>query len=263
MEFLNQCTAVITGASSGLGAEFARQLAPYAAELILVARREDRLRELACELERPGLKIITKKVDLANADEVAAFEEWILNSGLRVNFLINNAGLGDYGRFADGPWERIQRMLDVNITALTRLTHAMLPMLKAEKRSAILNVASVAGMTPLPKMAVYAATKSYVISFSEALRAELRGSGVRVTVLCPGPVSTEFGSVALRPMNGEPVVAPEIFKVPAEKVVAKALSAVERDCARVIPGWFVAFVMLLTAAMPMFIIRLAMRGQAK
>ena len=262
MEFLNQCTAVITGASSGLGVEFARQLAPHAAELVLVARREDRLRQLACELERPGLKIITKKVDLANAEEVTAFEEWIRQSGLRVNFLINNAGLGDYGRFAEGSWEKIRQMLDVNITALTRLTHAMLPMLKEEKQAAILNVASVAGMTPLPKMAVYAATKSYVISFSEALRAELRGTGVRVTVLCPGPVSTEFGSVAVRP-NGEPVVAPEVFRMPADKVVARALRGVERDCARVIPGWFLAFVMLLTAAMPMFILRLAMRGQAK
>ncbi len=262
MEFLNQCTAVITGASSGLGAEFARQLAPHAAELVLVARREDRLKQLACELERPGLKIITKKVDLANAEEVAAFEEWIRNSGLRVNFLINNAGLGDYGRFDEGSWEKIRQMLEVNITALTRLTHAMLPILKEEKQAAILNVASVAGMTPLPKMAVYAATKSYVISFSEALRAELRDTGVRVTVLCPGPVSTEFGSVAVRP-NGEPVVAPEVFRMPADKVVARALGAVERDCARVIPGWFLAFVMLLTAAMPMFILRLAMRGQAK
>jgi len=155
----------------------------------------------------------------------------------------------------------VRQMLDVNIGALTQLTFGLLPMLRRRPKSAIVNVASVAGFLPMPKMAVYAATKAYVCSFSEALRAELRGSGGRVVSLCPGPVPTEFGAVAERKVNADPLPAPEIMKVSARKVVRSALRAVERDRARAIPGWFVAMVMLLTAAMPMWVLRLAMRKQ--
>ena len=263
MNLLDQCTALITGASSGLGAEFARQLAPRASMLVLVARRMDRLEALRRELDRPGLTIHCQCVDLASPAELDELLAWLSGTGIPVNVLINNAGLGDHGSFGNSDWERVRRMLDVNIGALTKLTHALLPTLRRQPQAAILNVSSVVGFLPMPKLAVYAATKAYVTSFSEALRAELRGSGVRVTTLCPGPVSTEFGKSAARLKDPEPMPAPKIFKVPQQKVVAAALHAVEHDRARVIPGWIVAFVMLLSAMMPMFIMRLAMRSQAK
>lgn len=263
MKFLSQCTALVTGASSGLGAEFARQLSPVASTLILVARRADRLDELKKELNRPGLTIHCRKVDLGSETEVDELISWLDLTGLKVSFLVNNAGLGDHGRFETGDWKRAREIINVNIAALTRLTHALLPGLRAQTRAAILNVSSIASMLPIPKLSVYAATKAYVTSFTEALRAELRGSGVRVTVLCPGPVPTEFGTVAERPVCPEPMPAPEIFQVSAAKVVADGLNAVERDAPRVIPGAFVAFVILLSAAMPMFIMRMVMRQQAK
>jgi len=261
MSFFNQCTALITGASSGLGTEFARQLAPRASALVLVARRQDRLEALAGELARPGLTIVTHRADLADPGEAAALLRRLEEEALPVNLLINNAGLGDHGFFERSDWERVRQMLGVNIGALTRLTHALLPTLLNQPEAAILNVSSVAGMVPIPKMAVYAATKAYVSSFSESLRAELRDTSVRVTVLCPGPVSTEFGEVAQRLTDPDPLPAPELLKVPAVRVVEEALRAVEADRPRVIPGWLVAAVMLLSAALPLWILRLAMRKQ--
>ncbi len=263
MNFLDQCAALITGASSGLGAEFARQLAPRASTLVLVARRADRLDALKRELDRPGLTIHVRQADLSVSADVDALLAWLAATGVPVSFLVNNAGLGDHGRFEASDWERVRQMLDVNIGALTKLTHGLLPLLRRQPRAAILNVSSIASLMPIPKMAVYAATKAYVTSFSEALRAELRASGVRVTALCPGPVSTEFGQVAERRHAPDPIPAPEIMKVPAEKVVSDAIKAVEQDRPRVIPGWFVAFLMILTASVPMAILRLAMKKQAK
>ncbi len=262
MEFFDQCTALITGASSGLGEEFARQLAPQASVLILVARRHDRLEALRDELQRPGLIIHTRQVDLSLPEEVNALIDWLHRERFPINLLINNAGLGDYGLFARSDWERIRRMLEVNIAALTRLTYALIPTLRVHPEAAILNVASIAGMIPMPKMAVYAATKAYVISLSEALRAELRRTNVRVTVLCPGPSPTPFSSVAERE-GEERMPSPEAFRVCPTKVVADGLAAVARDRARVIPGWFVALVMLITAAVPLCILRVAMREQAR
>ena len=227
-----------------------------------MARRSDRLEALKQELDRPGLTIHCRKVDLSNRADVEDFLAWLMASGIEVNFLVNNAGLGDHGRFDGADWERIRQILDVNIMSLTKLTHALVPMLRRQPRAAILNVSSIASLIPIPKLAVYAASKAYVTSFSEALRAELYSSGIRVTALCPGPVPTEFGQVAQRSSNPEPMPSPDIFKVSAEKVVADGLEAVERNCPRVIPGWLVATAMLLTALTPIFLLRLAMRQRA-
>jgi uncharacterized protein len=144
----------------------------------------------------------------------------------------------------------------VNIKALTRLTHAILPDLIRVGRGAILNVSSIASLLPLPKMAVYAATKAYVTSFSEALRAELRDTGISVTALCPGPVETEFSLTAQRPDGRDSMPAPDVFKVSAAEVVASGLAAVERDRARSIPGWLVCIVMTITTFVPIFLLRL-------
>jgi short-subunit dehydrogenase len=256
MNFFHGCTALITGASSGLGAEFARQLAPHARSLILVARRLERLEALKEELDRPGLTIHCHAADVADEVQIEALLASLAASGERVSLLINNAGVGDHGFFEESDWSRVEAMLDVNIKALTRLTHAILPDLVRAGRGAILNVSSIASLLPLPKMAIYAATKAYVTSLSEALRGELRGTGVSVTALCPGPVNTEFSSIAERSESREAMPAPDIFKVPAEEVVAAGLSAVERDRARVIPGWLVCVVMTIASLVPIFLLRI-------
>jgi len=262
MKFFQGCTALITGASSGLGLEFARQLAPHARALVLTARRHDRLDALKSELARanPNLSIYCYALDLTDLDAIDRFTRWLADEGIRINFLINNAGLGDHGLFQHSEWSKVKPMLDVNITALTRLTHSLLPVLRTFEDSAILNVSSSASFIPVPQLAVYAATKAYVTSFSEALRAELRGAGVSVTALCPGPVDTEFSDVANAGHSGPGFSAPEFLKVPAERVVREALMGVVRDRARVIPGWAVFLGMGLVFLIPFVFIRFGLNA---
>ena len=255
MKMLNGCTALITGASSGIGAEMARQLAPHAKALVLVARRGDRLEALKGELMRSGLDIRCHAVDVADAGQVDEFLAALAGGGLRVDFLINNAGLGDHGLFEASDWKRVEMMLDVNIKALTRLTHALLPGIIRSGRGAILNVSSITAFLPMPEMAVYAASKAYVSSFTEAIRAELRGTGVGVTALCPGPVQTEFGNLAKRPGESDAAPAPDILKLPVGRIVREGLLAVNRDRARVVPGWLLAGLMFITALVPIFVLR--------
>lgn len=252
---LSDCRALITGASAGLGREFARHLAPSARLLILVARRQDRLEELRKELDRPGLEIRCCAVDIADDAALGAFLEEMRTLPQPIDLLVNNAGLGDHGYFDESEWKRVAPMLDVNIHALTRITHALLPRMISARKGAILNVSSIASLLPLPKMAVYAATKSYVTSFTEGIRAELKGTGVTVTAVCPGPVDTEFRSVAKRG-EVDDVPAPDVFKIPAARVAREALAAVERNQARLIPGWLVFLVMTITSLVPIFILRL-------
>lgn len=256
MKYFAGCTALITGASSGLGEEFARQLAPLAQTLIIAARRTERLEALKAELTRahPQLKIYPYGLDLADSEAIDLFLKWLWAEGLRVDFLINNAGVGDHGEFARGDWDKVQQMLNVNIGALTKLTHRLLPMLRSFDRAAILNVSSVASFAPVPSMAIYAATKAYVTSFSEALRVELRGTGVSVTALCPGPVDTEFGQAARR--DDAELSAPDFLKVSPAHAVRSALHGVARDQARVVPGLVMALAVLLLGAIPMFLLRL-------
>jgi len=263
MHFFHGCTALITGASSGFGAEFARQLAPHARSLILVARRLDRLEGLKQELDRPGLTIHCHAADLADEVQIEAFLAALAASGERVTLLINNAGLGDHGFFEDSDWSRVKQMLAVNVAALTRLTHALLPELVRTGRGAILNVSSIASLVPVPKLAVYSATKAYVTSFTEALRAELRETGVSVTAVCPGPVDTEFFGQAERGQPEDSAPAPEILKIPMEEVVRSALRAVARDRARVIPGWLVCLTMTAAALVPMCLLRLFLTQRRK
>ncbi len=263
MNFFRGCTALITGASSGLGLEFARQLAPLARTLVIVARRLDRLDALKADLMRnhPQLSIYTYGIDLADDEAIDGFLKWLWTEGLRVNFLINNAGLGDHGEFQSADWSKVKQMLDVNIAALTKLTHRLLPMLRSFETAAILNVSSSAGFVPVPHLAVYAATKAYVTSFSEALRAELRNTGVSVTTLCPGPVDTEFGEVANRGEVRE-MQSPEFLKISADQVVHSALRAVANDRARVVPGLAVALMMIVVCAVPMLLLRLGLNVAA-
>jgi hypothetical protein len=261
MKTFDGCVALVTGASAGLGQEFARQLAPRAKTLILTGRRLERLEELKSDLARPGLVIRCHAADLADAAQLEEFIGALSSSGDRIDLLINNAGVGDHGLFEDSEWKRVEAMLDTNIRALTRLTHFLLPLLVPSGRGTILNVSSISALMPVPRTAVYAATKAYVSSLTEALRAELRGTGVTVSAVCPGPVNTEFFERAERGGGHSGVPMPEFFKVSAEQVVEEALEAAGKRRARVIPGWQVWAAMLLISLLPIALLRLFLPGR--
>ncbi len=262
MKFYEGCTALITGASSGLGAEFARQLAPVARGLVLVARREDRLEALREELLeiQPQLQVEIYGADLAVEEQRTRLAGWLEERGIGIDFLINNAGLGDHGHFDSSDWGRVRSMIDVNIGALTHLTHLLLPSMLRSGRAAILNVSSVASFFPLPNMAVYSATKAYVTSLTEALAIELRPKGITVTALCPGPVPTEFFDVARRGEDatahyetmGPVVVTPAV-------AVRTGLEAVAKDRARVVPGLLLAVSVGVALVVPFFVTREILR----
>ena len=265
MKFYEGCTALITGASSGLGAEFARQLAPHAHALVLVARRLERLDALKGELEsrHSTLKVHVYGADVASEDQRVALVNWLSSQNVKVHFLINNAGLGDRGPFESSDWNKIRSILDVNISALTHFIHLLLPSMTLGGRAAILNVSSVAGFLPLPNTAVYAASKAYVTSLSEALALELRPRGITVTALCPGPIATEFHAVAHRPGDverGSHVDAMPAFVVTPQEAVRTALIAVSRDRARVVPGPLLSVSVALAMLVPFFIVREILRA---
>jgi len=253
---LDNCNALITGASAGIGREFARQLAGRARSMILAARRDERLIELAQQMQRehPKLVVHIRKVDLGDLGELQAFLEWLDRENLEVDLLINNAGLGDSGPFAQSDPDRDKEMTIVNVATLTLITRHLVPQMIAKHGGAILNVSSSAGFLPIPLSAVYAATKAYVTSFSEALRAELYGTGVSVCALCPGPVVTEFQQVAKRE-GVQPNIGPQFLVVTVEKVVRDALAALEADRPLVIPGFAMRLLMLLARLMPMPVLR--------
>jgi len=261
---LDDSNALITGASSGLGREFARQLAGQARSLVLVARREQRLSELRGELTQhhPDLVVHIRETDLADLAQLKELVAWLERKKINVDFLINNAGLGDSGPFATSDLKRNEQMMLVNMVAVTSLTRYLLPQMIARKRGGILNVSSSASFLPIPSFAVYAATKAYVTSFSEALRAELRGTGVSVCALCPGPVHTEFQEVAKR-LGGQSESGPEFVHVSVEQVVHDALAALEADRPLVIPGFTMKLGMFLVRTTPMSILRWASRFSAK
>lgn len=187
-------TALITGATSGLGYEFVQLLAKEQYNLIVVARNEEKL--LSIKSEFPLLNVTTIPMDLSKPGSVRKMVEEVQEKGLQVDVLINNAGFGLLGKFDELHVEKQLEMIQLNISALTELTHAFLPQMKKQKFGQIMNVASTAAFQPGPMMAVYYATKAYVLSFSEALVEELAGTGVTVTTLCPGATKTNFGSVA-------------------------------------------------------------------
>jgi hypothetical protein len=257
---LDDCSALITGASSGIGREFARQLAKCARRIVLVARRSERLANLRDELlnQNPNLDVHVRVVDLTDNAQIESLIDSLARDKIDVDLLINNAGLGDSGPFATSDPIRNEQMALVNVMALTSLTRRLLPHMVAKRRGGILNVSSSAGFLPIPGDAVYAATKAYVTSFSEALRAELRGTGVSVCAVCPGPVRTEFQEVAKRP-GGQPEMGSKIFFVSVRQVARAGLAALEADRPVVIPGFAMKFAMFLSRLMPMPVVRLALR----
>jgi len=189
-------TALITGASSGIGYDLAQLMAPDF-DLVVTARNQKKLEQLAQELEsRHHGRVHVIPNDLVRPQAPAEIFAEIFRRGLQVDALVNNAGFGTYGKFDSAKPQDQLDMIQVNVTALTHLTRLALPAMLQRKRGRILNVASTAGFQPGPLMAVYYATKAYVISFSEAIASELKGTGVTVTCLCPGPTATEFAARA-------------------------------------------------------------------
>jgi len=218
---------LVTGASAGLGAEFARQCRRRGDELVLVARRRDRLEALATELGSTHVVA----ADLARPGAAERLLAEIAGLELEVDTLINNAGFGLSGRFAAAPADRLLEMVDLNVRALTELCRRLLPAMVERRSGGILNVASTAAFQAGPNMAVYYASKAYVLSFTEALHQELKGSGVKVTALCPGPTATEFFEVA--EASGS-----TLAKMAADPagVVRAGLKGLDRNKAIVIPG---------------------------
>jgi uncharacterized protein len=186
-------TALITGASFGIGLELARIFAREGYNLVLVARSADKLRQLASELEKAhGTRSLILAVDLTDPGAPAYVLDQTTRADIQIDVLVNNAGFGQYGPFAENDLEECLRQIQLNVTTLTHLTRLYLPMMIERKSGRILNVASTAAFQAGPLMAVYYATKAYVLHFSEAIANELNGKGVTVTCLCPGPTVTEF-----------------------------------------------------------------------
>lgn len=187
-------TALVTGASSGIGEALARRLARAGVDLVIVARRTERLEALASELS--GVQVEVLGADLTDAGGLERVAGRVADERRRIDLLVNNAGFGSGGPFVDIDPDRLDAEIALNVAALTRLSHAALSVMVPRRRGWLLNVSSVASFQPAPELAVYAATKAYVTSFTESLHAELRGSGVRVSALCPGLTRTEFQQVS-------------------------------------------------------------------
>lgn len=245
-----RATALITGASSGLGAAFAQTLARRGYDLVLVARREARLRELADELGKGrDIRIEVLTADLSTEAGLSRVTDRIHAGG--VTLAVNNAGFGASGQFAEIPVERQLSMIDVNVGALTAISHAALASMRDKGRGAIINVACNVAFQPGPYMATYAATKAYVLSFSESLHEEARQHGVTVTCLSPGPMHTEFLDVAGFDMEEWPGF---VFE-PVERVVSEALDGVRARRALVVPGVAPKAAMVGNRLVPRFVPR--------
>jgi short-subunit dehydrogenase len=221
-------TALITGASAGIGGEFARQLAGRGYDLILVARRKDRLEQLAEQLS-----VTTHVIECDLASEAAKLPGKVEKLGVDVDLLVNNAGFGLRGRFADLSPERQAEMVRVNCEAVVILISAFLPGMLERHRGGVITVASTAGAQPLPYEATYGATKAFATNLTEALHAELRGTGVKALSVNPGPVPTEWQQVAgYQEVGGEMMPG----AIEAEQVVREALQAYDRGSRAIIPG---------------------------
>lgn len=235
-------TALITGASSGIGREFAKQLAARGSDLILVARREDRLRELA-----ESLDTTTHVVPCDLVNEAHKLQGEVAKLGVDVDLLINNAGLGLRGRFLDAPEGRDVEMVRVNCEAVVVLTRAFLPGMIERGRGGIITVASSAGLQPLPYETTYSATKAFATNFTEALHMELRGTGVKALAVNPGPVPTEWQQVArYEEVGGEMMPG----AIEADQVVREALQAYDRGKRALIPGRLFRNLMRVTGPAP-------------
>lgn len=247
--------AVITGASSGIGREIARAIAPHVKAIALVARRRDRLEALAAELEggRPGLRARAFECDLVDLAAASAMLAEVKAAFGDVDVLVNNAGFGDFGVFDRADWEKTKRMIDLNVTSLVYLTHQVLPNMIERDRGAILNVSSGFGLTFSPGLAGYVGTKHFVSGFTESLRLDLAGTNVVATQVCPGPVATEFSEGIGNFTGREP---PGFVTVTPDVVARAAVRGLLARRALVIPGLWMKLLVPLGMYTPRFVLRL-------
>jgi uncharacterized protein len=228
-------TALVTGASAGIGTAIARELASRGHGVVLTARREDRLQSLATELtSEHGVVAETIACDLADVEARDRLAEELQERGRAVEILVNNAGFGLQADFATSPRGRMVGMVRLNVEAVVDLTARFIGPMVDRGRGAVINVASLGAFQPLPGSAVYGAGKAFVLSFSEAIRTELRGTGVSVTAVCPGPVRTEFTEVA--GIGGVEDRTPGAVWTSAEDVARHAIDGAEHDRRVVVPG---------------------------
>jgi short-subunit dehydrogenase len=245
---------LLWGAWSGLGLAFARLVAPRAKALILVARRVERLDELKRELVagRKDLRVETIPCDLASREDVAKVIAEVAARGLEVDVLVNNAGVGMMGLYERADAAKTAFMIDLNVTSLSLLTLAFLPGMVARGRGGILNISSGFGLATMPLFAAYCGTKHFVTGFTEGLRADLAGTGVVATQVCPGPVATEFEQAM---GNTTSAKVPAFIEITAEHCARASLHAFERDRGMVVPGLVMKLVMLINAFSPRFMRR--------
>lgn len=230
-------TALITGASMGIGETFARELASKQTNLVLVARSQDKLDDLATELSNKyDIKTTVIAQDLTTTAAVQAVFDTVQAQDLTIDLLINNAGFGDYGAFSDRPLSKMMEMVRLNISAVVELTGLFLPLMQARKDGAIINVSSIAAFQPIPYMSVYAASKAFILSFSEALWAENKDLGVRVLVVCPGPTESEFYARADFPDSAAALNTTTVAS--AQKVVQESLNALNKNHSTAVVGGF-------------------------
>jgi uncharacterized protein len=227
--------ALVTGASSGIGEAIALRLAQEGFDLVLVARSDERLQRVASSIQRIyGRRSWVLLEDLTRRDCGTALLQQVQALGITVEGLINNAGIGAYGPFQELPLEEERSAIAVNIGALVELTHAFLPELLARRSGAVINIASTAAFQPAPFMAVYAATKAFVLSFTEALWAETLGRGVKIIAVCPPAVQTPF--IAKLGPNGPPKISAFAHGLPAEQVASAVVEAMRGDVPTYIVG---------------------------
>lgn len=245
-------TVLITGASSGIGLELARCFAADGCRLILVARNTQAMETLAAELrQKHQIEVIVMTADLSLRETPKRIFSDLTTQKILVDILVNNAGFGAIGVFEHWPAERLNEMVQVNVTALTELTRLFVPGMIKKGSGGVLNVGSVAGFIPGGGMAVYYATKAYVLSFSEALAAELRGTGVRASILCPGPVPTNFGAVA----GSKNVDLIRVSGRPADQVARDGHKAFRKGKVVCVSGFQNQFLVFLIRWVPRALIR--------
>ncbi len=243
-------TALVTGASAGIGLEIVRHFAPHLETVIAVARRVERMQSLAEELRNihPNLRILVEECDLSDTQAVSALQRRLKAMDAQIDILVNNAGLGENTLFENSDWGRTKQMLEVNVTSVVQLTHAFVPGMVNRGHGAVLNIGSGAGHAAMPNAAVYTASKHFVRAFSESIRAQLKGTGVTVCEAAPGPVETEFDRIA--GIDGGVIPGQRLFRITASECARDILRQFERGAAVIYPGRNYRWLMRLQPVIP-------------
>lgn len=243
-------TALVTGASAGIGLELARALAPKLDSLVLVARRIERLERVAEALQSrfPALHLHVQATDLSNSEDLRSLLERLQALGIDVDVLVNNAGLGEFELFESSSWDRIRQIVEVNIVAMLRLSHDLLPGMVLRGHGAILNIGSGAGYAAMPNAAVYTASKHFVRAFTESLRAQVASTGIIVSEAAPGPVDSEFDQVAA--IKGGATPGQSAFRITAQECAADIVREFEKGSPVIFPGRNYRWLMRAQPLMP-------------